>query len=492
MKYSRQGRLYFMAMVATAIGIVQAQQPFDLDTTYRTQIERIYVNSVVPLPDGKAVISGRMVFPEYPFDEILLAGLLANGSLDPDFEVSGLGGGKLVAWNNKYYVRGGNSVRRVELDGSNDLSFGISAGTVPYFSPAQGGDYHVYPDGGIILTGFHTLSDTVRGFEGTYNVIWFSNQGYLDTTATHRQCNGSIDFIHELPDGKFLLSGVYTTYEGQPAGRILRVHPDGALDTTFNTSIYWGQAVGCHVLADGRVLAAGRFQLTGDPDTLHLIRLLPDGTLDPTFNNNLRSVYYSAGGLIPWSGLFPISDSSYVVYGGFSSVDEQVRVGIAAIDTAGQLLSSPFEGMGCDTFLYNGTTYGSISRFVPDPVSGGYYICGAYRGYDDGSVNDTTQRMVSRLYGLDVGIGVSPSWQSPSLTLQPNPADREVTIGYENGTSRTVIAVRDITGREVFRKMAGATGKWLWDTSTLPAGTYVVTLLEEGSVRSARRLVVAR
>ncbi|MBK7751277.1 MAG: hypothetical protein IPI41_01365 [Flavobacteriales bacterium] len=93
MKYSRQGRLYFMAMVATAIGIVQAQQPFDLDTTYRTQIERIYVNSVVPLPDGKAVISGRMVFPEFPFDEVLLAGLLENGSLDPDFEVSGWGGG---------------------------------------------------------------------------------------------------------------------------------------------------------------------------------------------------------------------------------------------------------------------------------------------------------------------------------------------------------------------------------------------------------------
>ncbi len=102
-------------------------------------------------------------------------------------------------------------------------------------------------------------------------MIWFSNQGYLDTTATHRQCNGSIDFIHELPDGKFLLSGVYTTYEGQPAGRILRVHPDGALDTTFNTSIYWGQAVGCHVLADGRVLAAGRFNCHSAPHSIEVV-----------------------------------------------------------------------------------------------------------------------------------------------------------------------------------------------------------------------------
>jgi hypothetical protein len=115
-------------------------------------------------------------------------------------------------------------------------------------------------------------------------------------------------------------------------------------------------------------------------------------------------------------------------------------------------------------------------------------------GYDDGSVNDTTR--------CSAWLAAFMAWtwaseyhlrgKAPSLTLQPNPADGEVTIGYENGTSRTVIAVRDITGREVFRKLVGASGSWPWDTSAMPAGTYVVGLLEEGSVRAAQRLVVAR
>ena len=60
----------------------------------------------------------------------------------------------------------------------------------PLYSALQGGDYHVYPDGRILLSGAHSLYDTARGFVGIYNLIWFTNTGYLDTTKTTATATG--------------------------------------------------------------------------------------------------------------------------------------------------------------------------------------------------------------------------------------------------------------------------------------------------------------
>ncbi len=471
-------------------GAAFAQVPFGLDTTFRTAIDTWYVSSIVPLADGDILLSGHMKFPG-EVSERLLARLDASGQADLAFPASP-GGGKLTAWDDRYYVSVGLGVKRFWEDGLTDWDFNMANSA--YWSPLQGGDYHVFPDGRVVITGAHMLSDSIRGFEGLYNLVWFSNTGYLDTTRTHRQCDGTIDRIVALSDGKFLCAGYMAEYEGTPVGRVIRLHPDGSLDTSFNTSVNWQLPVELLPLPDGKYICAGAFRMAGEPDTLTIARFLPNGDLDPTFNNHLQSLL-TASNDPPWAPIIsvtPITGDRYVITGSFDQIEGQPHRSIALIDTAGVLVDEPLAlGAGCGAFEYFQITYQTIGRIVPGPT-GTWYIHGAYHGYDDGVVNDTNQRMVSRLYGLDVGIEVSPSLQSLSLTLQPNPAAGEVTIGYENGTSPTVIVVRDVIGREVFRKTADATGSWLWDISTTPAGTYVVTVLEEGSVRAAQRLVVAR
>lgn len=52
MKYSRKMRLYFMLMAISAILGAQAQQPFDLDTNFRSAITERNVNSLLLEPDG--------------------------------------------------------------------------------------------------------------------------------------------------------------------------------------------------------------------------------------------------------------------------------------------------------------------------------------------------------------------------------------------------------------------------------------------------------
>ena len=174
-----------MAAALAAI-VCFSQWQFKLDTTFRTQINHEYVNSLILQPDGKLIISGVMRFPGEISDKRLVR-TLVDGTRDESYNNSGLGGGKLTPWlSGKFYVGSGQGVRRIFQSGQNDPSY-ILLSQSPYVTAVQGGDYHVFPDGRVLVTGSHLLSDSIRGFEGSYELIWFSNEGYLDTTRIHRK-----------------------------------------------------------------------------------------------------------------------------------------------------------------------------------------------------------------------------------------------------------------------------------------------------------------
>jgi len=280
MSARRFTRLFLIAASLLVAKDVRPQLPFDLDTTFRAPIDTWYVSSIAPQPDGDVLLSGQIRFPADPIGTFrLLARVDASGQPIAGFPY-GYGGGKLVEWNGRYYVLNNQIVRRVWPYGTTDTDF-ISMNLGPYFSSLQGGDYHVYPDGRVLMSGVHVLSDSIRGYEGLYCLCWFSNTGYLDTTAHHRNCSGSLDFFQALPNGKFIGSGSTGIWDGQPASNIIRFEADGELDTTFQANVWWGQAYGFLPLTDGRVYASGLFRITGISDTLNLVRFMPDGSLEP-------------------------------------------------------------------------------------------------------------------------------------------------------------------------------------------------------------------
>jgi hypothetical protein len=398
---------------------------------------------------------------------------LDSGQRDPAFPSGVPGGGKLTEWNGRYYVGTNTLVRRIFPTGAWDDDF-ILMNDGPYFSSLQGGDYHVYPDGRILMSGVHGLSDTVRGFTGLHCLIWFSNQGYLDTTQTHRKCLGSLDRFMELPDGRFIGSGSTGTWDGLPASNIIRFHADGALDTTFQANVWWGQAYGFLPLDDGRVYAAGLFRITGLQDTLHLVRFMPDGSLDPTFNNTIkfRAVEQTAAyGAVP-GGIHPLGDDRLIITGGFDLVEDQARRGICLVDTSGQLSDDHFTGPGCGVYTYQGFNHGSIERILPAP-DGSWYIYGAYHGYDDGTTNDPQQRMISRLHGLEVGITPLSTGDGPGVRVYPNPGhDRVRFSGLERGTWQ----VRVLDARGVLVLQGNLREAQELDVSVLPPGFYSMAL----------------
>lgn len=474
------------AIIAAALQCPQAlgQWSFMLDTSFRTTIQDRAVNSIALLENGQILASGMIRFPgDMSFRGS--ARLNVNGSRDLTFADFN-GQGKLTPWQSKHYVAIAATVRRLHSNGYLDPSF-ISMNTGPYFNALTGGDYHVFPDGRVLLSGSHILSDTARGYVGPYRLIWFSNTGYLDTTRVHRQANGTIWEFKELPDGKFICTCSCSMYDGQPVSRLFRIHADGSLDPGFQPGVNWGNIYAYHALPDGRVYVGGRYKRAAAPnDTLYLARFMPDGQLDPAFNhlNTLSTLPGMTGGAKTLR-LYPWLDGALFVTGVYQWVNGQPRGGICVLDSTGSLTTHMDECVA-GPFSYQGSTNAAIVEMLPLPDGSGYYICGTYAGYTDGTITDPGQRFVSRLLVSELSTAVEEH-APPTLRLYPNPASSNATLQLEQVPPDAQLVLRDALGREVQRMRVSD------HYTTLPvgrSGVYVVELWGNGERVATQRLVV--
>lgn len=490
----RVGALFGLYLACNPLMV--AQQPFELDTTFRAGFETWYVASALPMADGKVLVSGQIheIDEPFPFTFQSVVRLNANGTWDDSF-LQGVpggalpGGGKLTHWIDRFYVGTAQTVKRILYTPQVDPSF-IPMNTGPYFSSLQGGDYHVFPDGRLVMSGSHLLSDEVRGFVGTYNFIWFSNEGYLDTTRIHRKGNGALYDFLELPDGKFIAGGLCTVYDGQPTSYIQRMNADGSLDTSFFTNTIWGEANAFLPMPDGRVYAGGYFTIGSDPDTLNLVRFLPDGTLDPTFNNYLQFTKGDLDGLAPIVfDLYPLAADRILVLGRFVTVAGQEHYGLAVVDSSGVLVELG-TGTGCGPTTYQGYT----SRTPLGAVAYGtdqLLVFGNYHGYDDGVINDTLQRFVSRLNIGSLYVGEAERQLQPtSVSAYPNPTTGELVVETDLvPNEQHIIVLRNVVGNMVLQQRTNSTKTFL-NLNPLANGIYQLEVHARDGLVAVQRIVV--
>jgi uncharacterized delta-60 repeat protein len=481
-----------LGLVLNALG--HAQAPLSLDQEFSISHNTWYVSSVLPMEDGKVLASGQL----RNAGDILFKSMLrfnADGSVDPNFNSNGIGGGQMVRWNDKIYVAGTQTVRRIQLSGIADPTF-QHMNNDELFSSLQGGDYHVYPDGSILMSGAHSLYDTARGFVGIYNLIWFTNTGHLDTTKTHRYCNGVIYEIEQQPDGKFLCSGTCSTYEGQPVRRVFRVHADGALDTSFDSQVVGGSVFEFLPLPDGRVYTAGRIsRANAIEDTIQVARFLSNGDLDPTFNalndfdlGELPTTIGNPNGLASSLSAWP--GGQLLVTGFFQLVNGQQRKGICVLDSLGNL-STAFHNSGVGPYTYQGFVYGGIDGAVLTPDNM-LYVYGAYHGYTDGTTNDPDQRFITRLYGPDLSTAVSDATAIVPQTLRvtPNPNNGHFILNLPADLGPTQARLLDASGRVVQQYMLRAGTEQQHLSAAAEPGAYVLVVEGADGQRWQARVVV--
>jgi len=91
------------------------------------------------------------------------------------------------------------------------------------------------------------------------------------------------------PDGKIIVAGFFTWYNGKKAQGILRLLNDGSFDPSFNT--YAGATKGITgnhiqkivIQPDNKIIIGGFFSRFNDESRNNIARLTSSGTLDATF-----------------------------------------------------------------------------------------------------------------------------------------------------------------------------------------------------------------
>ena len=208
--------------------------------------------------------------------------------------------------------------------------------------------------------------------------------------------NGNVRAVLVQPDGKVLVGGTFTTYNGvNCADNLVRLNANGSLDTGFNgTNAGFDRGVAALALQpDGRVLAGGMFATYNGLDCPDgLARLNADGSLDTRFNGNLAGFafpIYPTRSMVQALVLQPdgkvLVGGSFTTYNGTTCPESMVRL------NANGSLDTGFNGAGVG---FNWTVVISeVTALALEPdgqVLVGGNVLAVQRGQLSGGV-DTTQ-----------------------------------------------------------------------------------------------------
>src|SRR6478672_6700096 len=134
----------------------------------------------------------------------------------------------------------------------------------------------------------------------------FSQAGHIDTTFNPTdhgyggEASATIYAVCLQPDGKILIGGDFTVYNGVTRIRLARLNVDGSTDYSFN--IGTGVSGIVHTIvcqSDGKILIGGNFSYYNGTSRRSIARINSDGSLDTSFNpgsgfdsgGNLGTVY---------------------------------------------------------------------------------------------------------------------------------------------------------------------------------------------------------
>jgi uncharacterized delta-60 repeat protein len=265
----------------------------------------VIVNRIVPLnSDGVLSIS------------VFSSGVVRSLAVQADRKI--LIGGEFTTWNGVTV----NRIVRLNSDGTRDTAFTTNAGTAA--NNAVRGALAVQADGKILVGGDFTAWDGTT----VNRIVRLNSDGTRDTaftTNTGTAANNLVFSVALQEDGKILVGGFFTAWDGTTVNRIVRLNSDGTRDTAFTTNA--GTAANSNVnsivvQADGKILVGGAFTTWDGTTVNRIVRLNSDGTRDTAFttntgtaaNSTVNSLVVQADGKILAGGTFTTWDGVTVNY----------------------------------------------------------------------------------------------------------------------------------------------------------------------------------
>ncbi|CAL1519702.1 IPT/TIG domain-containing protein [Chitinophaga sp. MM2321] len=326
-----------------------------------------FVSTAIALPDGRYLVAGGFSSYEGTGYVSSIARLYNNGSLE----------------TNKIILPVSQKEQTVSV-----LRGGVSG---------QVGALHLQPDNKIIAVGafrYYVQPDfNLKTVDGTLdsvhldsimvnNMVRLDADGGIDSTfnydlVNHRGregANGSINRSLLLPDGKLLIAGNFTKYNGQPVNRLARLNTDGSLDPSFNPGSGADQPIyNFERQPDGKYLIVGAFNNYNGQKTPHIVRINEDGAIDPSFK-----VTKGADGNVFAIGIMP--GGEIVLSGTFKQFDDLSRNNFIVLKSDGSV--HPGYNTNGGISLGENAVRGGINRFVQQPAEKSMLAVGSFTRYD--------------------------------------------------------------------------------------------------------------
>lgn len=233
--------------------------------------------------------------------------------------------------------------------------------------------------------------------------------------------NQTVNVVKLQSDGKILIGGEFTAYNGQGVNYIARLNADGSLDQSFTVGNGFNNWVSDMViLASGKIVVVGNFTSYNGTAANRVVMLNTDGTIATTFNIGsgangvLRSVEISQSGQLYLGGDFSDFNGS--------NVNDIVRVNV--------------DGSVDNTF-YAPFNFGSFLLGIKEQSNGGLIAYGIFDNYGGNSLNSVVRLQnngtldVSFNTGIDVSQSVSIVFEDASGQLYVG-GNYTSIIGYPN------------------------------------------------------------
>lgn len=288
-----------------------------------------WIYSITQLPNNNYVVAGRLS-SVHDYLNRKIAIIKPDGSLDENFNSgTGMTGGNIV-FTTAYRSDGkiiaggqftnynGNSAKNLVLlnmDGSIDNTFNCATGANDEVKVVA-----AQSDNKILVGGYFTA---YHGFSQG-RITRLTQFGYIDNSFNSGSgFNGIVYDIKVLTDGKILVAGGFTTYNGQPCDRLVRLNSDGSIDPTFSTGGISASVTNISIASDGKIAIAGGFTSINGVSRTRIAQLNADGSLDLSFdcgtgyNVAIGDIDYQADGKIV---VCNSTNSPGVIYNGVSVV----------------------------------------------------------------------------------------------------------------------------------------------------------------------------
>ncbi len=252
-----------------------------------------------------------------------------------------------------------------------DPSFNVGTG---FSSDADSAAYgiEIQADNKILVLGnFHSFDGTPMN-----KLVRLNSDGSIDPTFIIG--TGFVDYgpvvMKVQTDGKIIVAGYFDEYNNVLAKGIVRLHPNGALDTTFNYNGFgfnYSQVEKIILHDDGKIVVIGVFNGYNGSIARKIVRLNSDGSIDTSFDSNL--------GFCDNSVLFDIDfhTNKYVVSGYLNTYNGDSIFNIVLLNYDGSIDASFNSGFLSPQYVY-------MSKFTSD---GKILIGGEFAEYGGQALN---------------------------------------------------------------------------------------------------------